>query len=677
MGNIRKRTLFILLAAACALLVCGAAFLLAGCGGEEETPPPAPPDKESMSVVSPDGSLEVSFGMDGDGQLFYTVEKDGTAVVERSSLGLTIEEDDFGLLEMEDTQERTVSGSYQNITGKHSLVEYRCNETVATFKAWDFYLDITVRAYDDGYAFRYGIRGTDGGEGTFTVISENTEFALPESSAVWALPYTSSAPSRGNYFSYEGGYTRRSSANLADRYISMPVLYQAGDSDVYSLITESGLIGSGYYGSFLKEAEENEGTGILQTVHSPAGVADPDNTVAYPFESPWRVGITGDLKTVTESELVEKLYDDAEYWKPDDYDTLTEEEQAVYDYDWVEPGVTAWNWLVHTSIGGTSQTDYDMQREYVDLAAEMGWKYTILDGGWNAGLNVVEFRQFVEYAHNKGVKVVVWCDAFSDFGGGVESLLRSKLETWKSYGIDGIKIDFFDGQNADNPTHQGEDIQTIEWYETIYRETARLQMVVNCHGSNKPTGERRIYPHVFNREGIYGNEMTNVDSTVTVNSMFIRGVVGPSDFTPVVKPLSVGLTMAHQMALAVLYECGSPSMADYAETYADADINAFYKSIPSARDDTVFLCGELDGYYCAAVKAGDEWFVAGINSILESEVSVDFSFLGDGTYSAELFTDAAGSTREVTRTEKTVDKSTVETLRLPKNGGFVYRLVKN
>ena len=116
MGNIRKRTQFILLAAACALLVCGAAFLLAGCGGEEETPPPAPPDKESMSVVSPDGSLEVSFGMDGDGQLFYTVEKDGTSVVERSSLGFTIEEDDFGLLEMEDTQERTVSGSYQNIT---------------------------------------------------------------------------------------------------------------------------------------------------------------------------------------------------------------------------------------------------------------------------------------------------------------------------------------------------------------------------------------------------------------------------------------------------------------------------------------------------------------------------------------------------------------------------------
>ena len=31
------------------------------------------------------------------------------------------------------------------------------------------------------------------------------------------------------------------------------------------------------------------------------------------------------------------------------------------------------------------------------------------------------------------------------------------------------------------------------------------KMVVVCHGSNKPTGERRVYPNVLSREAVMGN----------------------------------------------------------------------------------------------------------------------------------------------------------------------------
>ena len=51
-----------------------------------------------------------------------------------------------------------------------------------------------------------------------------------------------------------------------------------------------------------------------------------------------------------------------------------------------------------------------------------------------------------------------------------------------------------------------------------------------------------------------------------------------------------------------------------------------------------------------AVRVGDEWFVAGINGILESQATIDFSFLGEGSYTAEFFTDAEGA--------KTVEKQT-------------------
>ena len=135
------------------------------------------------------------------------------------------------------------------------------------------------------------------------------------------------------------------------------------------------------------------------------------------------------------------------------------------------------------------------------------------------------------------------------------------------------------------------------------------------------------------------------------------------------------MTMGQQMALAVLYESGTPSMADYADTYRDELINNFYKSVPAARDETVYLCGLPDEYYCAAVRVGDEWFVAGINGILESQATIDFSFLGEGSYTADFFTDAEGA-KTVEKQTKTITSATKETVSMAKNGGFVYHLTK-
>ena len=77
--------------------------------------------------------------------------------------------------------------------------------------------------------------------------------------------------------------------------------------------------------------------------------------------------------------------------------------------------------------------------------------------------------------------------------------------------------------------------------------------------------------------------------------MFIRTVVGPTDFTPVVDPLSNGLTKAQQMALAVLYESGVNTMADVRSAYLDSEVRDFYMSVPALRDETLFLGGEPGG----------------------------------------------------------------------------------
>lgn len=658
-------------------VMLASAVALGGCSGKSNK---RPKDMGQWTVESPDGSIKSAVVMDADGKLSYSVTKNGTAVVEKSALGFDIAEDDLRLLTVENSSSRRVTGEYENITGKHAEVSYDCNETTITFKAWEFYLDVIMRAYDDGYAYRYNIRAIDGSSGTMTVLAENSEFALPKSAQLWTQPYKTSAAwgREGEFFAYENAYVYKNVSGLGGSTLAMPLLYKVGDGDLYSLVTESDLIGSGFYGSFLKEQESNYGTGILQTVHTPAGITKNDNKVAYPFTSPWRLGSVGTLATVVESEMHEKVYDDVTPWRPDNYDELSDDEKKIYDYEWVEPGVSTFNWLRYPGV--ENQKDYELHREYLDLAVAMGWKYHILDGNWDNDLEnptqKAAFLDFMDYAKQKGVKVIVWCDAYKTFGKGKKELLVETLDRYQSWGVAGIKIDFFSGETVENPPHQSEDIGAIEWYETIYQECAKRQMVVNAHGSNKPTGERRKYPNVINREGIYGNEFDTVDSTVTVNHMFTRNLLGAADFTPCVKPRNRGLTVGHQMALAVLFESGIPSMGDYASEYYDETVNSYYKALPAKHDETLFLGGEPDMYYCAAIKSGEEWFVACINAVVPSSVPLDFSFLGAGEYTADVWTDVDGNNMAVTKTQKTVTNATKETVEIGRNCGFIYHIYK-
>lgn len=670
--NMKKKLISCLLA----VTLCASLFTFAGCksGGSDKKNTDNLADKGSWEVASPDGTIKATMNLNAYGKLTYNVTKNGSVIVGKSALGFDIEEDDLSVTTLHRESSRKVSGEYDNVSGKSAKVKYSANETTLTFKAWEYYMDVIMRAYDDGYAFRYNIRKIDGTSGTMTVKDENSTFAVPTDGMMWSQEYVTNTANL-NCFSYETAYQGRSVSNLnSSQYIAMPLLYNVPGTEFYSLVTESGLVGSGFYGSFLKIKDGGDGSGELQTVRTPAGAKIDDNKVEYPFTSPWRVGIVGDMATVNESELVEKVYDDAEYYKPDNYETLTDEEKEIYNFDWVEPGVCGWSWLIYN--GRREQNDFALHREYLDLAKEMGWKYVLLDGGWNSGTSDAKLKAFTEEAAAAGIKVLVWCDALSDFGNGNVEILKSKLSRWASLGVAGIKIDFFDGQTATDPKHQGEDIDTIKWYESIYQETAKLKMVVNCHGSNKPTGERRVYPNVINREAVYGNEFKRVAANVTVNELFVRNVIGPTDFTPVVNPLSDNITKAHQIALAVLFESGLPMMGDYTATYRDLDIYSFYKSIPSLREKTVFLGGKPDYYYAAAVKTEKYWFVGIANSLFEDTATVNFSFLDDGEYTAEIITDADEAGKTIKKETITVNNKTVKEFKLFAKGGVAIRLSK-
>ncbi|MCQ2794178.1 MAG: glycoside hydrolase family 97 protein, partial [Bacilli bacterium] len=555
--------------------------------------------------------------------------------------------------------------SYVCRSGKTNKVSVHYKEKVITTKVDDLLMDVTFRALNDGYGFQYTFRKEDASVSSLIWENEFTEFNLPIDSTTYGMDYVPNKTDKGTFYSYEEQYLTRPVLDIDYvSKVSFPFGYDA--NGYYSFITESALMGSGYHGSFLQKNDK----GILATVEAPASGTDPDYSVALPFTSPWRVSCVGSYATAVETTIVEDIQGDIQEYVPEG-----ESNNADY-YDWVEPGPAAWNWYLHPN----DQADYDLQKTYIDLAKDMGWKYTILDGGWEGNHSFSEQKELIDYAHNNGgkkLKVIVWAETMDKFGN--EAKMRRTLDYYHELGVDGLKVDFWDGQQHTGLPHQMEDKQTIKQYDDFYKMTAEYHMVVNCHGCNKPTGEKRKYPHIINREAIFGNEMGRVFSDQGPINTVLRAAVGPTDFTPVVLPSEYDVTVGYQMALTVLYESGLPSMADLDETYRKDLYKDYFSRLPAAWDKTKFIDGTPKTYVVVARKKGDNWWVGGVTASKERNITVDLSFLDVGSnYSATFYTDNGSRGREATIEKETeiVTSTTKKLIHLSSQGGFAIELIK-
>ena len=687
-------------------MVIGITAYNTGCNKQtlDDTPASSEPfaAKKTWTVNSPDNGLEVKVELSEDGALWYSVKNGETQVVDRSDLNIITNKTKFeqGLKNVGESKLEDVSVEYDAKTGKKSHISTSYDELTVSFEsevASDMRLNLTFRAYNDGYAFRYGITASDNSSGKMTVISENTSFAIPDDSYCYYMPYTASDPQEHDYlFSYEGVYVDDKIGNITGDISAMPFLYRTG-TDTWSLITESDLYGHDYIGTYLKI----DRTGILRTIPAAganAGAYDKSIDkngedafayqpfeVNYPFESPWRMGITGSLSDVVESTLVEDVYGSGnQYWKPDNYEELSAEEKEIYNYDWVEPGISIWSFIYNSDLN--TQWNFDLQKRYIDYAEKMGYKYVLLCGGWQRDLDNtggVEAQKIVDYATDKGIKILVWAHGINHFG--TRELIEYYLDWFVDIGIAGVKPDYYDGHYITNGiTEFGESQYTLDTYEILYQECAKRKLLVNCHGGNKPTGERREYPNVLNREAIRGQEFGNFDvvsSKQLVTIPYLRGVIGPSDFTPALEPFKLSTTMGMQLALYVLYESGVPTLSvhiDQNNGYANnidkyPVIEDFMRDLPATWDEVKFLDGTPMEDVILGRRKGDDWWIGGGNAGTAKIMSFNCSFIEEGVeYKAEIFTDDGNGALKLE--EKQVKKGDIISVDTLRDGGFVVRI---
>ncbi len=631
--------------------------------------------KTLSELTSPDCSIRVEVTDNDAGELFYTVSRDGVIVIGESKLGVVCEDADFSrdLKFLGEGRAEQVKDNYEVLTAKRRVNAYRANRKVLRVaSASGRAMEVIFQVSNDGVGFRYrwpeaaGAEPTGGGR---KVVEEVTSFKLPAEARAWLQPMSVAKTgwSRTNP-SYEEHYEKDipvgTPSKLGAGWV-YPALFRAGDTWV--VISEAGL-GRGYCGTRLRTAspkgeytvgfpDEREGLG--------KGPVKPENTL----ETPWRVIVIGDLAAVTESMLGVDLATAA---KP-----LADDVRAK-----IAPGKAAWSW----PLLGDGKTVYEVQKQFIDYAAEMTWRYCLIDALWDQQIGYEKVKELADYAATKDVKLLLWYNSRGDWNDAPQTprdrmltreSRREEFDRLAAMGIAGVKIDFFGGDGQSQ----------IEYYLNILEDAAPYGLLINFHGCTLPRGWQRTYPHLMTMESIKGLEFitfeqANADQAPAHATMlpFTRNLFDPMDFTPVVldriNKIERRTSSAFELALSVLFTSGIQHYAEIPEGMAKAPeyVRAFLRDVPDVWDDVVFLDGFPGKFVVMARKAGDRWYVAGINAeTTDQSVALDLTRLQLGrTAKGVLIEDGTeGRNLSFTRRDMDVNRGEKLPLTLKPSGGFV------
>jgi alpha-glucosidase len=353
----------------------------------------------------------------------------------------------------------------------------------------------------------------------------------------------------------------------------------------------------------------------------------------------------------------------------------------VEDMSWIKPGRASWSWL----FDHDSPQDCTKLKTFVDLCAEMGWEYSLVDANWNIMKNGT-IHDLIAYANSKGVGLLLWYNSGGPHNYVTEQprgtmflrqVRRYEFRRLRDWGIKGVKVDFF----------QSDKQHIIQLYHDILKDAADFQIMVNFHGCTLPRGWSRTYPHLMTMEAVRGAECYSFDRRFPAEAPahntivpFTRNAVGPMDYTPVMFIDNVFphvTTYGHELALPIVFESGWLHFADGMRGYLDlpAAPKTFLRNVPVTWDETRFLAGDPGKFVVLARRDGDAWYVGGINAEQSArEVQVPLSFLGLGRFDVTLISDGDGPRTFGSRTLKVGPGGSLRVEMRP-YGGFAAVLV--
>jgi alpha-glucosidase len=608
-------------------------------------------DRQTIPIESPDGTVKGDVLVDETGRLSYRLVRGDVVILDSSPMGVTVDGVDLGKgIELGEPQRETVNESYAWRGVKPQAVNHYNGVTVpVTHSQSGLNWALEVRAYNDGFAYRYIIPG----EGERTVNAEATAWRLPPGSEIWYQTVT---------LNYEGIHEKRLTEKARKRkYLGFPVTVELPGEGGYAAITEGALYD---YGGMVLQPT---GSTLLQ------GVFDDDLKgwrTNGTIKSPWRITMTGpDLNTLVNCDIVHNVC-------PPPDETLFPEGMFT---DWIRPGRALWNWWSDSSV------EFRFQKNWIDKAAEFGFEHYLVDVGWEKAWQSpgkdkwAHLKELTDYAAEKGIGIFVWKRwADGSFEGsplaGIETVSKRLgfFEHCREAGVAGVKIDFMDSESKDR----------IGFYEATLRDAAKFELMVNFHGANKPAGEPRTWPNEVTREGVRGleyNKWSTLPPHHYASLPFTRYLAGHGDFTPCTfDPDKIkGTTFTQQLATAVVYTSPLMHWADTPERYQQSPAFEVMKSIPSTWDETLVLPGSSIGELAAfARRNGSAWFVGILNGGAKRSYELELFFLDDGEYGATFVRDRMDSPTAMAVETGTAKRGQTVSVEISDGGGFVARFMK-
>ena len=624
---------------------------------------------QSMSISSPDKTIAVT--VDNGEKISYSVKFNDQMIVNPSQLGFEFlgEPAMNGNFAIIGQKTETINETWQPVVkSKHAQVLNNCTELQLTLKEKSGLMrqmELFVRAYNDGVAFRYKLYRS-ARAGNRQITKELTTFNIPNDPKSWIVEY-------GGYSSSnEGEFKEHKLSYLTEKSVAgMPLLMDYGNN-CWVAITEAKIdnYSAFYIGTTGKTNE-------LSTKLVPLpGEAESAVKVRFADEvyTPWRVLMIGNNPgKLIESEIVQNLNDPC----------------AIKDPSWIKPGISAWDhWW-----SGEVKMEMPVIKQYIDLAAAMGWPYMLVDWQWYGPFNSPEaditkwapqinMPEIIAYAKSKNVKIILWIYS-SDVNRN--SAYKTALPLYKQWGAAGIKIDFMDR----------DDQEMVNWYHDIIKCAADNQLLVDFHGAYKPDGIIRTYPNMITREGVMGNEYykfsTKMSPEHNVKLAYTRMLAGQMDYTPgaflnVTKeqyknqtPAVVWNTRAAELSKFVIYESPLTVVCDHPDNILNKAGADFLKIVPTVWDDIKFIGGTPDSYIALAKRSNDTWFVGIMNNSVGKKISFTLDFLPEGTYEMSSWADGKNANKdpkELQVKKQTVKKGNSIKIALANNGGFVATIKK-
>jgi alpha-glucosidase len=236
--------------------------------------------------------------------------------------------------------------------------------------------------------------------------------------------------------------------------------------------------------------------------------------------------------------------------------------------------------------------------------------------------------------------------------------------------VAGAKIDFFD--------HEAREL--VDLYATLVRQAAAHQLVLDFHGSNKPTGQLRTWPNEMLREGVRGMESSSLRERARHETIlpFTRYLAGPTDYTTMIfSERRRDSTWAHQIAALATFHSPMLTIAAHPKSILENPAVDVIKSIPAVWDETIVLpasrIGELSAF---ARRRGDMWMLAVMSARLATTLDLPLSFLGEGTHRATYVRDDKSRPDAVQVEAASAARGDVLKIDLAAGGGFVGRFTR-